>query len=278
SDLHFTPTPRAGMVRLRIDGRLAPYLSLPKAAFERLVGLLANEGSVRDLVTTREALFPPPADLAGRYGFRVQLTQTVRGVAAVIRVLDRQSPVVEFDSLGFDPESARQLRRWASTAEGMVLVTGPTGSGKTTTLFALMRLVDGLRCSVHAVENPVELHCSQWHQSQVQAVGGVTEAEAFRTYAKGFLRSDPDVCLVGELRDLPAVDAAIDLAGTGHLVYATVHANGAPQTLQRLRHLGVSSEAVSAVLTGVLAQRLVPRLCPQCREPGSDADTAEALR
>lgn len=278
SDLHFTPTARGGYVRLRIDGQLAPYLSFSKLAIERLVGLLANEGSVRDLIDTSEALFPPPADLAGRYGFRVQLTQTVNGTAAVVRVLDRQSPVVEFDSLGFDAEAARTIRRWATAAEGMIVVTGPTGSGKTTTLFAVMRLIDGMRCAVLTVENPVELRCPQWHQSQVQPVAGVTEAEAFRRFAKGFLRSDPDVCLVGELRDAATINAAIDLASTGHLVFATVHANGAPQTLQRLAQLGVPGEAISAVLTGVLAQRLVPRLCPQCSAPATDADTLEALR
>lgn len=278
SDLHFTPTDLAGMLRVRKDGMLRPLLSFSQSVYGRVVGLLVNAGGANELALSREAAYPPPADLAARYGFRVQLTRTVRGIAAVIRVLDRQSAVVEFGRLGFDSTAEAHLLRFAQTSEGLVLVTGPTGSGKTTTLFALMRTIDGMAHSIHTVENPVELHCPQWHQSQVAGVQGMTEAEAFRAYAKAFLRSDPDQCLVGELRDAPTVLAAIDLANTGHTVFATLHANDAPRTLQRLRELGVPMDSIAAVLTGVLAQRLIPRLCPHCKTPDSYPATFETLR
>lgn len=277
SDLHFTPTEAAGMVRLRRDGLLQPYLSATRAVYERLVGLIANEGAAKEVTTTREAAYPPPPDLAARYGFRVQLTQTVRGMACVIRVLDRQSAVVAFDSLGFDAAATATIQGWAHGSEGLILVTGPTGSGKTTSLFALMRETDGLTHAIHTVENPVELRCSMWHQSQIPSQTGVSEADAFRTFAKGFLRNDIDQGLVGELRDLDTVRAAIDLANTGHLVYGTVHANDAPRTVQRLNELGVSMHSLSAVLTGVLAQRLVPRLCLHCKSPETDPAVHEAL-
>ncbi len=281
SDLHFVPTPRAGYLRLRRDGLLLPWLPLERAVYERLIGLLKNHGKVQDLSTSREAAYPPPADLADRYGFRVQITVQVNGEDAVVRVLDRQSQVVEFDALGFDASTATLIRQWVGTSEGLVLVTGPTGSGKSTTLHAAMRLIDAMARSVRTIENPAELRDPRWHQSEVRSRPGEdagAEATAFGEYAKAFLRCDPDVVLVGEIRDLETVRRALDLSNTGHLVLSTLHANSATRALERLRELGLSMYALSAVLTGVLAQRLVPRLCPFCKEPDETAATREVLR
>lgn len=281
SDVHFVPTPRAGYLRLRRDGLLRPWLPLDREAFGRLIGLLKNHGKVQDLVTSREAAYPPPPDLADRYGFRVQITVQVNGEDAVVRVLDRQSQVVEFDRLGFDASTDSLLRQWTGCSEGLVLVTGPTGSGKSTTLHAAMRLIDGMARSVRSIENPAELRDTRWHQSEIRSRPGDdsgAEAQAFAEYAKAFLRCDPDVVLVGEIRDLDTVRRALDLGNTGHLVFSTLHANSATRAIERLRELGVSMHALSAVLVGVLAQRLVPRLCPLCREPDESAATREALR
>jgi type II secretory ATPase GspE/PulE/Tfp pilus assembly ATPase PilB-like protein len=193
---------------------------------------------------------------------RVATSPTVFGESAVLRILDRSSVPLDLEALGLSQELVRILKQAARAAHGMFLITGPTGSGKTTTLYALLQTFVGSGKKVLSIEDPVEYHFEHVSQTQVAAQVGLTFATALRS----FLRQDPDVILVGEIRDPETAAVAVQAAMTGHFVLASVHANSALAVLPRLRDIGIEPYQIAAGFRGAMAQRLVRKLCPRCGE------------
>jgi general secretion pathway protein E len=263
SDIHLEASESGLRVRLRIDGVLtelpAPPPGLQAAVISRLK-LLAEldiaerrapqDGRIRARLESRDL------DL------RVSTTPTLHGESVVLRLLDRGGAPVTLDALGLAPEPLTAFRRLAERAHGIILATGPTGSGKTTTLYAALGLRHPKEEKIITVEDPVEYRLPGVTQVPVLSKAGVTFATALR----GILRQDPDVLMVGEMRDRETAAIAIQAAMTGHLVFSTLHTNDAVTALSRLLDLGVESYLIAGTVEGVLAQRLVRKICPDCRE------------
>ena len=263
SDIHFKPRRNDLDIRLRIDGRLVPYQTvsadLAAPAVSRVKVIANLDLGEKRLPQDGRTTFV----IAGRQvDVRVATGPTVFGESAVLRILDRSSVPLDLDSLGLSPAVVRVLRNAAQTAHGLFLVTGPTGSGKTTTLYALLQTFAGSAKNVLSVEDPVEFHFEHVSQTQVAPQLGLTFARVLRS----FLRQDPDVILVGEIRDPETAAVAIQAAMTGHLVLASVHANDALGVVPRLLDMGIEPYQLAAGFMGAAAQRLVRRLCPDCRK------------
>jgi type II secretory ATPase GspE/PulE/Tfp pilus assembly ATPase PilB-like protein len=272
SDVHVEPRGHRLVIRYRIDGVLQTVAEEPLAA---AAAVIARIKVLADLdLGERHA----PQDgrttivVAGRaIDLRVSIVPSVHGESAVLRILDRSEVRLDFDALGFsDPERAL-LERAISWPHGLFLVTGPTGSGKTTTLYAALEAMRLSDRKILTIEDPVEFHFDHVTQVQASAKRGVTFPAAIRA----FLRQDPDVILVGEIRDGETARAAVQAALTGHLVLATLHAIDAPRAVPRLLDMGVEPFQLAACFRGALAQRLVRRLCTECRKP-REAGAAEA--
>ena len=277
SDIHFTPADNTGLVQLRVDGTLQALRAFPRDTYSRLVGVIRHESNINDLLTTAEAAMEAPGELAERYHLRVQVSRSVRGDAAVIRLLDQQGTLADFDSLGFDEVTARHMRDLAHASAGLVLITGPTGSGKTTTLYSMLRLLDPIEVSIQSVENPVEYQCGAWKQFEIRRGSGKGEGEEWLGWFKGLLRNDLDVALLGEVRDHETAKAAVEMANTGHLVFTTLHTNSATRAITRLSMMGLDMPALADVIIGITGQRLVRKLCPACKVADNRADTMKAL-
>ena len=290
SDIYLWQTKHAGNIKLKIDGTGQIFRTLPIDVFHRVVNtLVLQSGKAEELkhepVETRIDEPPSPqmgeefSDVFGRYVFRNELVQdSVTGfINAVIRVNDSQATEVDFEGLGFDPEVEILLRKWGGAPNGLILVTGPTGSGKTTTLYSLMREIDPIDRAVFSIEKPVEYRHGSWIQHELPKK--LDEGTAARVMLKALLREAPDVILIGELRDDPElIKTALAAANTGHLVFATLHTNGAAHAVMRLTEIGAPHEALAAVLKGSLAQRLVGKLCPDCKKPDDRPETFEELK
>ncbi len=261
SDIHLEMAETGLKARLRIDGVLrvatSPTAALSAAVVSRvklLAGLdiaerrLPQDGRMRQTVRGRDL------------DFRVATVPGVHGEGVVIRILDRQSLPKDFISLGFDTETEAAFKAAISQSEGIVLVTGPTGSGKTTTLYAALNQLNDNACKILTVEDPIEYLLDGIVQVQVEPKIGRTFAGTLRS----FLRQDPDIIMVGEIRDKETAETAIQAALTGHLVLATLHTNDAPSAVTRLRDMGIPGYLLASTLQAVLAQRLVRRLCPDC--------------
>ena len=274
SDIHLESTREGLRVRLRLDGVLSELPSPPpglQAAVVSRLKLLAEldiaerrqpqDGRIRVRLEAREL------DL------RVSTVPTLHGESVVLRLLDRGGKPVELTDLGLAAEPLAAFQRLARKPHGILLATGPTGSGKTTTLYAALGLRDSSREKVVTIEDPVEYHLSGVTQVPVHQKAGVTFAAALRS----ILRQDPDVLMVGEMRDAETAGIAIGAAMTGHLVFSTLHTNDAAGALTRLADLGVEPYMIAACLEGVLAQRLVRRVCPDCREPYQPDPAAVAV-
>jgi general secretion pathway protein E len=277
SDIHFEPRRNDLKVRLRVDGKLIDYLTassdLSEPSVSRIKVLSSlNVGERRLPQDGRASLIN-----AGRaIDVRVATSPTVFGETATLRLLDRAAAPQDIASLSL-PEHVRSLVEQAvRTPHGLFLVTGPTGSGKTTTLYALLNAFKGSGKKILSAEDPVERHFEHVSQTQVQAGIGLTFASCLRS----FLRHDPDVILVGEIRDSETAAVAVQAAMTGHLVLASVHANTALAVAPRLIDMGVAPFQLTASLKGVIAQRLVRKLCTSCKvqKPVSDAGKAMAKR
>ncbi len=277
SDIHFEPRRHDLMIRLRIDGRLTDLRGVPAD----LAGPCVSRVKVLSNLDVGERRLPQDgrASLihAGRaIDVRVATAPTVFGETAVLRLLDRTRSPQDIDSLTLPPPVETLLKRAVRTPHGLFLVTGPTGSGKTTTLYALLAAFKGSGKKILSVEDPVERHFDHVSQTQVHPQIGLD----FPTCLRAFLRHDPDVILVGEIRDKATAAVAVQAAMTGHLVLASIHANTAPAVTSRLRDMGIEAYQLAAALKGSVAQRLVRRLCPHCKreDAPSEALTAFAAR
>ena len=272
SDVHIEPRPHALTIRYRIDGVLH---TVATEQIEAASAVLARVKVLADLdLGERRA----PQDgrttvvVGGRpVDIRVSIVPSVHGEAAVLRILDRGGVRLDFSALGFSPTELRLLDEAVEWPYGLFLVTGPTGSGKTTTLYAALEALHRDDRKIITIEDPVEFHFDHVTQVQTAPKAGVTFASAIRA----FLRQDPDVILVGEIRDGETAAVAIQAALTGHLVLATLHTIDASRAAPRLLDMGVEPFQLSACIRGVLAQRLVRRLCANCRSP-RPASAAEA--
>lgn len=269
SDIHFEPRRHDLRIRLRVDGRMIDHrvvaadLAAPAVSRIKVIANL-NLGERRLPQDGRTSFVIGGAAV----DVRVATSPTVFGESAVLRILDRNAVPLELDGLGLAPGVAGALRQAARAPHGIFLVTGPTGSGKTTTLYALLETFTGSTKKVLSVEDPVEYHFEHVSQTQVAPQLGLTFAAALRS----FLRQDPDVILVGEIRDPETAAVAVQAAMTGHLVLASIHANDALAVLPRLLDMGVEPYQLAAAFRGAVAQRLVRRLCPHCREAGPPSE------
>jgi general secretion pathway protein E len=265
SDVHIEPYERTLAVRLRIDGVLHDVLEPPA----RLGRPLASRVKIMAGLDVAERRLPQDGRLAVRVGgrdvdVRVSIVPTAFGERVVLRLLERASAALPLETLGLAPAIAARLASAFDRPHGIVLVTGPTGSGKTTTLYAaLRRLADGSR-NIMTIEDPVEYQLAGIAQMQVQPRIGLTFAAGLRA----ILRQDPDVILVGEIRDRETADIALQAALTGHLVFATLHTNDAASAVTRLLDMGIEPYLIASSVTAVLAQRLVRRTCGPCAGAG----------
>jgi len=271
SDIHFEPTRHQLMIRLRVDGRLMDYQAVPAdlaAPAVSRVKVIANLNlGERRLPQDGRTTFVVQGK---QVDVRVATSPTVFGESAVLRILDRSGVPLDLDALGLSGPVVEVLRTAAKAAHGLFLVSGPTGSGKTTTLYALLQTFVGTGRKILSVEDPVEYHFDHMSQTQVAPHLGLTFAAALRS----FLRQDPDVILVGEIRDPETAAVAVQAAMTGHFVLASVHANSALAVLPRLRDMGVEPYQLAAGFRGAVAQRLVRRLCAACAtlRPASEVE------
>ena len=265
SDLHFEPYEHHYRVRMRIDGELREIASPPMVMKDRL----SSRIKVLSRLDIAEKRLPQDGRmklklLSGReLDLRVSTLPTLFGEKLVIRVLDSAQAQLDLNQLGYEPEDLARLVEAIHRPHGMVLMTGPTGSGKTQSLYACLNLLNTAEVNIATVEDPCEIQLQGINQVNVQDKPGLTFAIALRA----FLRQDPDILMVGEVRDLETANIAIQAAQTGHLVLSTLHTNDAPGTLVRLRNMGAASYNIAASVTLITAQRLVRCLCPLCKEP-----------
>lgn len=265
SDIHLEPDREGLRVRVRVDGILRDVLHLPTGQRAPLVsrvkvlaGLdIAEQRAPQDGGFTYEMPFAEQASV----DVRVATMPTVRGERATLRLLGTETRELTLESLGMDPEELEQFRGRIRRPYGIVLLSGPTGSGKTTTLYAALQEINRPEINVLTVEDPVELQLPGINQVHVGGTDKLTFAGALRA----LLRHDPDVLMLGEVRDLETADAAVKAAMTGHMVFSTLHTNSACDAVGRLLDIGCEAYRIAATLEAVVAQRLVRRLCPRCR-------------
>jgi type IV pilus assembly protein PilB len=263
SDIHIEPAERCLRVRYRIDGRLHKSLEVP----QHLLSAVSSRVKIMASMDISERRLPQDGRvhvmLEGRkIDLRVSTFPTTRGEKTVIRVLDTRSVSLNLEDLGFAEDILTTFREEILAPNGIVLVTGPTGSGKSTTLYAALNNISSMENNVCTVEDPIEYHLPLINQFQVQGKIGLTFSKALRT----LLRQDPDIIMVGEIRDEETARTAIQAALTGHLVFSTLHTNDACSAVTRLINMGIEPYLIGAALNMVLAQRLVRRVCHKCRE------------
>ena len=268
SDIHIEPYERHSSVRFRVDGALREVVQPNRALHAALISRL----KIMAELDISEKRLPQDGRISLRIGgraidVRVSTLPSAHGERAVLRLLDKGEAKFSLESLGMDGAVLHEFNRLVNQPHGIVLVTGPTGSGKTTTLYASLSRLDTRTSNVLTVEDPVEYELPGIGQTQVNPKIDLTFAKALRA----ILRQDPDVVMIGEIRDFETAQIAIQASLTGHLVLATVHTNDAPSTVARLIDMGVEPFLLSSSLLGVLAQRLVRKLCPVCRRQGEDA-------
>ena len=263
SDIHIEPYEDVLRVRYRIDGVLHEMAPPPK----RLHPALISRIKILSELDIAERRLPQDGRFKVRIedraiDLRVSVIPTIFGEKIVMRILDRSSLVLDLTKLGLEPEDMKIFDEMIRKPYGMVLVSGPTGSGKTTTLYSALHTINSPDQNIMTVEDPVEYQIKGINQVQAKPEIGLTFAAGLRS----FLRQDPDVILVGEIRDLETAEIAIKAAMTGHLVFSTIHTNDAPSTITRLTDMGIEPFLVTASLLMIVAQRLARRICPRCKE------------
>jgi len=264
SDIHIEPFEDTLRVRYRIDGVLFDVETPPR----RLKAAVTSRIKIMAELNIAERRLPQDGrirmNLQGRrLDIRVSTIPTIHGESVVMRLLDRAAILMPLEQLGMDPRTQRQIERLIRLPHGMLLVTGPTGSGKTTTLYAALDKINSPDKKIITIEDPVEYQLRGVNQIHVKPKIGLTFAAGLRH----IVRQDPDIIMVGEIRDLETADIAIHAALTGHLVFSTLHTNDAPGAVTRLLDMGVEPYLIASVLEGILAQRLVRLICPACRVP-----------
>jgi type IV pilus assembly protein PilB len=265
SDVHVEPYEHQLRIRVRVDGVLREIDTPPLPLKDRL----ASRIKVLSRLDIAEKRLPQDGRMklnlpSGKeLDLRVSTLPTLHGEKLVLRLLDNHHAMQPLDSLGYEPEQLQKLREAIAQPEGLVLVTGPTGAGKTQSLYACLHQLNREGVNISTVEDPCEIPMPGINQVNVQDKPGLD----FATVLRAFLRQDPDILMVGEIRDLETAHIAIQAAQTGHLVLSTLHTNDAPSTLARLMNMGVASYNVAASVKLVTAQRLVRKLCPACRKP-----------
>ncbi len=263
SDLHFEPYEKSYRIRFRIDGILHEVASPPVALSTRLSARL----KVMSRLDIAEKRVPQDGRIKLKLSqkksidFRVSTLPTLWGEKIVMRILDSDSAMLGIDILGYEPEQKQLYLNALAQPQGMILVTGPTGSGKTVSLYTGLNILNTEETNISTAEDPVEINLPGINQVQVNPRAGLT----FPSALKAFLRQDPDVIMVGEIRDLETAEIAIKAAQTGHLVLSTLHTNSAPETLTRLLNMGVPAYNVASSVTLIIAQRLARRLCNHCK-------------
>ncbi|OUL59011.1 type IV-A pilus assembly ATPase PilB [Pseudoalteromonas ulvae] len=275
SDLHFEPYEHTYRIRFRVDGVLHE-IATPPVGLESRISARIKVMSHMDLAEKRK-----PQD--GRIklkiskkksiDFRVSTLPTLWGEKIVMRILDSSSAMLGIDVLGYDPKQKDLYMNALAQPQGMILVTGPTGSGKTVSLYTGLNILNKPERNISTAEDPVEINLAGINQVQINPRADMTFANALRA----FLRQDPDVVMVGEIRDLETAEIAIKAAQTGHLVLSTLHTNSAPETLTRLMNMGVPSYNIASSVSLIIAQRLARRLCNHCKVP-EDVPTEELLK
>src|SRR6266446_4335669 len=268
SDIHLEPYEKVFRIRFRVDGVLHEIMTPPK----RLEPALISRVKIMANLDIAERRLPQDGRIKLRYNtheidFRVSTLPTIYGEKTVMRLLDKDSLQLDLTKLGFDPDALEHFQKAIRSPYGMVLITGPTGSGKTTTLYSAVHTVNSPDINIMTAEDPVEYNLKGVNQVQINDEIGRTFAAALRS----FLRQDPDVILVGETRDLETAQIGIRAALTGHLVLTTLHTNDCPSTVARLLDMGIPPFLVSSSLTLILAQRLGRKVCKDCKQP-YDAD------
>jgi type IV pilus assembly protein PilB len=264
SDLHFEPYEHHYRVRFRIDGELREIAQPPLAVKDKL----ASRIKVISRLDIAEKRVPQDGKMKLSFGakaidFRVSTLPTLFGEKIVIRILDSSTTRLGIDALGYEPAEKQRLLQAIQRPYGMILVTGPTGSGKTVSLYTCLNLLNQPGVNIATVEDPAEINLPGINQVNVNEKAGLT----FSTALRAFLRQDPDIIMVGEIRDLETADIAIKAAQTGHMVMSTLHTNDAPTTLTRLLNMGVAPFNIAASVLLITAQRLARRLCEMCKAP-----------
>lgn len=275
SDLHFEPYEKSFRIRFRIDGILTEIARPPVTLSSRMSARLKVMAKL-DIAERRvpqDGRIKLSLSKKKSIDFRVSTLPTMWGEKVVMRILDSSSAMLGIDMLGYEPEQKEIYMEALKKPQGMILVTGPTGSGKTVSLYTGLNILNTTERNISTAEDPVEINLEGINQVQINNRAGLTFPSALRS----FLRQDPDIVMVGEIRDLETAEIAIKAAQTGHLVLSTLHTNSAAETLTRLLNMGVPSYNVASSVTIIIAQRLARRLCPQCKthEPLSEMQLAE---
>ena len=265
SDIHIEPYEKILRVRFRIDGILQVVSMPPKAIARKLTSRI----KVMSELNSSERRIPQDGRIHFQMGeekfidFRVNTLPTLYGEKIVMRILDSDTAALGIDNLGFDPKQTSDLMESIAKPDGMMLVTGPTGSGKTVTLYACLNLLNTSEKNISTAEDPAEIQVPGINQVNVNEKVGLTFSSALRA----FLRQDPDIIMVGEIRDLETAEISIKAAQTGHLVLSTLHTNSAPETLTRLLNMGIPPFNIASTVHLIIAQRLARRLCKSCKKP-----------
>jgi type IV pilus assembly protein PilB len=265
SDIHFEPYEKRFRVRFRIDGSMMEVQSQPTSIAPAVVSRI----KIMSRLDIAEKRRPQDGRIKIQYkagrdmDFRVSVMPTIYGEKAVLRLLDKSNLQLDMTKLGFEPEDLEVFKKGIYIPQGMLLITGPTGSGKTTTIYSALAELNKPDVNISTAEDPVEFNLEGINQLQVNSDIGVDFASALKT----FLRQDPDIIMVGEIRDLETAEIAAKAASTGHLVVSTLHTNDAPQTISRLLEMGVPAYVVTSTVTLIVAQRLVGKICDVCKTP-----------
>lgn len=263
SDVHIEPLEYDLRVRFRIDGELYEVLTLPKRSFPAIVSRIKIMGNL-DISEKRV-----PQDgrtrmtIEGReIDFRISSLPSIHGEKMVLRILDRTNALMELESLGFSGENKKKILSLIRRPHGMIIVTGPTGSGKTTTLYSILNKINSIDKNIITLEDPAEYSLAGITQVQINTKAGLS----FPVGLRSILRQDPDIIMVGEMRDNETAELGVKAALTGHLLLSTLHTNSASGTVARLVNMGVENYLLASSLAGVVSQRLIRKLCPKCRE------------
>jgi type IV pilus assembly protein PilB len=274
SDIHIEPDRRGLRVRYRVDGVLRETMTMPKYIQAPLI----SRFKIMAEMNIAERRVPQDGRIPVRYqdkdyDMRVSCLPGIYGEKIVCRILDKSSILIGLNKLGFGAEIQSQLEELVQQPNGMVLSTGPTGSGKTTTQYSVLNKLNSIEKNIMTIEDPVEYQLSGITQVQVNKKAGLNFSNALRS----FLRQDPDIIMIGEMRDLETAEIAVESSLTGHLVLSTIHTNDAPSAVIRLVDMGVEPFLISATIIGVLAQRLARKVCSNCKEP-YEVDAMELRR